>query len=209
MRGDGFRGATRKGRKVTCIAGLVEKGGRIVIGADSQATAGYNRFVECFPKVFLLGEMLVACAGSRRVNQLLKCGLQVPFHKPEVPVESYLVNDFMGSFRSLLGSNSWRWDDNGQSKIPDGSELLLGYRGRLFGVWHDFQIGEVKEGYLALGSGGQVARGALYANGHLVDGVRRIMNALEAAQNFDAGVGGPFLVLTLDPPKGRKAKREN
>lgn len=80
-------------------------------------------------------------------------------------------------------------------KAEVGGFFLVGFRGRLFAVESDYQVGEAVVSYQALGCGEQIARGSLFSSSHL-DSERRVRLALEAAEAHSAGGRGPFTVLS-------------
>ena len=74
-----------------------------------------------------------------------------------------------------------------------GGTFLVGYKGRLFAIYDDYQVAEMIDGYTSVGCGEQIANGVLYATrGQPPD--ERIRMALEAAEHLSAGVRGPFIV---------------
>jgi hypothetical protein len=86
--------------------------------------------------------------------------------------------------------------DGGYAKIElsqeEGGVFLVGYRGVLYEVSSDFQVGVPDCQFEAVGCGDQVARGALFASGAQKPRARLEL-ALKAAELFSAGVRGPFV----------------
>lgn len=78
----------------------------------------------------------------------------------------------------------------------EGGTFLVGVKGRLYAVYDDYQVATAADGFAAVGSGEQVALGALFAtDGAGLSPRRRVMSALAAAERFSAGVRGPFVCL--------------
>ena len=72
--------------------------------------------------------------------------------------------------------------------------FLVGVRGRLFAIYSDYQVAEEALDYMAVGSGEDIALGALYATADLGLSPRaRMRIALKAAARFKPGVNGPFV----------------
>jgi hypothetical protein len=83
----------------------------------------------------------------------------------------------------------------------EGGHFLVGVRGRLFEIESDYQVGESLDGYAAIGSGDDVALGALFATHHLgMSPEQRLTLALEAAQHHITSVRAPFLIECLEGP---------
>lgn len=174
---------------MTCIVGVVE-GNEVWIGGDSAGVGGYSLTVRADEKVFVNGPMVFGFTTSFRMGQLLRYALTVPDHDPRVEVERYMATTFVNAVRECLKTNGW-------ASVKDGSEIgghfLVGYRGILFSIQSDYQVGRAADGYDATGCAEDVARGALFATPEL-PAETRVRLALEAAERCSAGVRGPFLI---------------
>lgn len=175
---------------MTCIVGI-EHNGAVWIGADSAGTAGnMNQRIRADKKVFVKGEFIVGFCGSFRAGQLLTCNLDVPPQPAGVDDFTFLVNEFTAAVRKCF--EPLKLDDP-QSVYPN---FLFGYRGKLYGVEGDYQISRAEDKFDAMGSGADVAIGALHASKGL--GVKqRILSALEASAKNNAAVRPPFHVMKL------------
>ena len=177
---------------MTCIAGFVEQG-VVWMGADSAGVrSDYGSTVRADGKLFRKGPMLMGFTSSFRMGQLLRHALTVPDHDPRVPVDRYLTTTFIDAVRQCLTDNGWARKKDG---VEEGGCFLVGYRGRLFVVESDYQVGESVDGIAAAGCGYQIARGALYASP--MRGRARLLTALKAAEVYSAGVRRPFHILSL------------
>lgn len=177
---------------MTCIAGVVHRG-RVYIGGDSAGVGGYEITVRRDVKVFRNGPFVLGFTSSFRMGQLLAHA----FAPPPVPkkrgaLERYMVVDFVDALRATLKERGWAQVVNSQEQ---GGHFLVGVSGRLFHVESDFQVGEARDGYDAVGCGGEAARGALFATAHLKPEAR-VRMALRAAERLNAGVRGPFRVVS-------------
>ena len=85
-------------------------------------------------------------------------------------------------------------NDSGKN---EGGNFLVGYKGRLYEVQDDFSVLNSPVEGMAVGSGEQSARGSLYTTRGEWDAHRRILQALEAAENVAVGVKGPFVQMEL------------
>jgi ATP-dependent protease HslVU (ClpYQ) peptidase subunit len=85
--------------------------------------------------------------------------------------------------------------DTNSGKYPDLG-MLVGVKGRLYEFHSDFQFGRPRDGFTALGSGGDVAQGALYASAKRP--VReRLLTALNAAERYTTFVRAPFTIVSI------------
>ncbi len=177
---------------MTCIAGLVD-GRNVWIGGDSAGVAGLSLTVRRDPKVFRRGEFLFGATSSFRMIQLIQYSLDAPPQKTRQSVDAYLRTVFIDALRKCLS-------EGGYARKKDEAEtagtFLMGYRGRLFRVGNDYQVGEARDQYSAVGCGSDYALGSLYSTKGLPKG--RILTALRAAEHMSAGVRGPFVVRNVD-----------
>lgn len=176
---------------MTCIVGLVE-GNRVWMGGDSAGVGGYSLSVRTDAKVFINGPMIFGFTSSFRMGQLLRWALTVPDFDPRLDVEKYMSTAFINSVRACLKENGWASTKDGQER---GGVFLVGFRGRLFYVDEDYQVGCPLDPFDAVGCGHDIAKGALFATPHL-EALDRVQLALTAAERHSAGVRGPFRVLS-------------
>lgn len=179
---------------MTCIVGFVE-GDTVWIGGDSAGVGGYSLTVRADQKVFRNGAMLFGFTSSFRMGQLLRYALTIPDHDPRVDVDKYMATTFIDAVRECLKAHGWasKKDENER-----GGVFLVAYKGQLFRIDTDYQVGRPMDGFAAVGCGEDIALGALFASGHLT-GRDRADQALQAAERFSAGVRGPFCIEALLP----------
>ena len=177
---------------MTCIVGVPQGGGRVVMGADSAGLCDWDLTVRADAKVFTRGPFLMGFTSSFRMGQLLKYRLDVPEHPEGMADLEYLSTAFVDAVRECLGDGGWRKKEH---EREEGGTFLVGYRGRVYEVESDFQVGEPAAGYAACGCGARIALGALHALGVRVPPTERVRRALEAAEALSAGVRGPFVIL--------------
>ncbi|WP_416149491.1 hypothetical protein ACM26V_00380 [Salipaludibacillus sp. HK11] len=179
---------------MTCIVGIVGKDGRVHLGGDSAGVAGYSITVRADEKVFKKGEFIMGFTSSFRMGQLLRYKLDIPYHKPNVDTYEYMVTEFVESLRKCLKEGGFSKNDSGEES---GGTFLVGYKGDLFYVGDDFQVGRYSLSYGAVGCGQEIANGSLYSN---IDKepIERIKESLMAAQQFSGGVREPFVIVSTD-----------
>lgn len=177
---------------MTCIAAVAENG-NVWMGCDSAGVAGLTLKVRKDPKIYRVGEFLFGFTSSFRMGQLLGYKFLPPPQAEETCIEQYMATDFVDKLRETL-------KDGGYARDKDGEELggtfLVGYRGRIFRIGEDYQVGENVEPCDAVGCGEDLALGALHATrGRPPE--ERIQAALAAAEAFSAGVRAPFRLECL------------
>ena len=177
---------------MTCIVGLTHKG-TIYMGGDSAAVSGSKLEVLQVEKVFRKRGLLIGGSGSFRVMNLIRHSLELPEYDSRADPERWLVNVFASYVRKCLllaGSvNKDKTDDI-------DANVLIGIKGHLFTMEGDLNITQNREPFAAIGTGADVAMGAMFASKERVPQVR-IRLALKAAERFTTNVRAPFLIRKL------------
>lgn len=183
---------------MTCIVAIRDQGS-VLMGCDSAGVGGYARVNRVDPKIYRVGDMLIGFTTSFRMGQLLGYSLTLPKHHADVPIESYMATSFINAVRECLKAGGWAEKDKEQER---GGTFLVGYRGRIFAIEGDYQVGERVEPYDAVGCGFDLALGSLHTSERLgtYKARDRVQMALEAAAAFSAGVHGPFRFEELRAP---------
>lgn len=182
---------------MTCVAALVEKG-KIYMGADSAGVAGLTMRVRSDSKVFKVESdppMLMGVCGSFRVRDLLRYAFDPPAINTD-DLTAYMVREFVEAVRHLVHNAGVAAKEDNVEDMP--AEFIVGFRGRLFTIESDYQVGEQPEKYVAVGCGTDIAMGAFYATeGSRLAPKERVVRALKASARYSGGVCAPFSVLTL------------
>lgn len=178
---------------MTCIVGIVEKD-KVYIGGDSAGVGGLDITIRKDNKVFKVGEFVIGCTSSFRMIQLLRYSFNPPKQeKKKSDVYEYMCTVFVNSLRKTFTKGGFL---KKSEEVETGGVFLVGYRGRLFRIEEDYQVGESIDLYDACGCGESYAKGALrimveqdylYAN-------QLIIKALETATYFSGGVRPPFII---------------
>lgn len=179
---------------MTVIVGLKEKG-KIYMGADSASIGGWRLTKSKEPKLFKVGGLLIGLSGSPRISQALKYSFKPPDHPYRMPNEEYMITLFVDAVRKRL-------KDAGCEKIENSVEefgrsvFLIGYKGELYSLWSNFQIGTSRRSYSAIGCGEEFAYGALFClDKYDMTPREKIKQALMAANEHSAGVSPPFTYM--------------
>lgn len=178
---------------MTCIVGLVHKE-KVYIGGDSAGVGGYSLSNRADEKIFHNKDFIMGFTTSFRMGQLLRFKFIPPYHKPEKSTYEYMVVDFVEEVRQCLKDGGYASNDKGEEI---GGTFLVGYKGELFTIEADYQVGRQIEGYDAVGCGSEIAKGSLYSTS-VLDPEERVKQALQASENFSAGVRGPFHIISTE-----------
>lgn len=173
---------------MTCIVAVTD-GTRVTMGGDSAGVSGWDMTVRADEKVFTIGPMVVGFTTSFRMGQLLRYRLKLPDHPDGMADHEYLSTQFVDAVRTCLKEGGYARVD---SNREEGGTFLVGYRGAIWQVASDFQVGRSQCEFDACGCGADYAIGALA----ILKGRprQRTERALEVAAQFSAGVRGPFVV---------------
>lgn len=175
---------------MTCIVGLVCEG-VVWIGADSLTTNPYGiTAINTYPKLFRSGDFLIACTGSQRIGEIMQHVFEPPACETR-NISQYMVRDFVATMQECMDKA------NAKEEFKESeSAFLVGFKGRLFCVKCKYGVEEPTCGYEALGSGGEVALGVLWATRETPP-MSRVELALEASAAHNAYVGKPFVIESI------------
>jgi len=176
---------------MTCIVGIAQSG-NVYIGGDSAAVGeGHSLVVRADRKVFRNGNFVMGFTSSFRMGQLLAFGFSPPAPRNGMDTMEYMVTDFIDAARVRMKVGGYA---RTKDSADEGGTFLVGYKGRLFHIACDFQVGESTHGFDACGAGDQLALGSLRSTREWTNPRERIMEALSTAQAFSAVVRGPFFI---------------
>ena len=183
---------------MTCGVGIVENGS-VFLGYDSMASTNWVSHNSQSKRPIQKGEMVFLIAGSPRIAQLIEFTLSLPKHPDDYSVEGYMVTFVVDALRQCFLDGGHVKKENEEEAFD--SHLLIGYRGHLFTIGSDFQVLETRDGYAAVGSGQEVALGALFATAGRSPS-HRLLHALEAASYHTPFVRGPYHFLEVKNEPG-------
>lgn len=220
---------------MTCIVGMVGSAGygtnepRVMLGGDSAGTsldAGKeHQITEASSKVYRVGAAVYGVMGSSRVADVIRYEVAPRFgwhldgdeiahgsaaHRAnEIVVAQFipLLIERLQVAKALMTRD--------RHKAMNG-HLLLGLRGHLFWIGSDFAVSEPVDGFYAIGTGRDVALGALHAQSTAWAGtpfrdrpqVLVLGSALEAAAYYVPSVRGPFSYVVTTPYDAQEARQD-
>lgn len=175
---------------MTCIAAIAHEG-CVFMAADSAGVGGLRLDVRRDRKIYTLGAFILGFTTSFRFAQIVGYALVPPAHPEGMDCHRYMATLFVDALRAALKSGGWAETKDGRET---GGTFIVGYRGAIFTIYDDYQVAEDACDFAAVGSGGDVARGAMHATQgqHPHD---RLNTALTAAEALNAGVRGPFVIV--------------
>lgn len=178
---------------MTSIAAIVDEDGTVWVGGDSAGVSSrYSLEVRNDPKVFINGPFIVGFTTSFRMGQLLHYSFVPPKHPKKMDIDSYMNTIFIDAVRKCMKAGGYSSVNN---NTEEGGCFIVGYRGRLFIIDNDFQVGMPHAPYTAVGCGHDLCKGSLHATqGTNIESQTRVRMALEAAEQFSGGVRRPFVI---------------
>jgi hypothetical protein len=110
-------------------------------------------------------------------------------------IMTYMHTIFIDSIRKCFNIGGFATNENGEES---GGQFLIGYKGNLFKIHNDYQIGISINNYEAIGCGEQFCLGSLYSTENMNLSIEeRIILALKSAEQFHAAVHCPFIIKSI------------
>jgi ATP-dependent protease HslVU (ClpYQ) peptidase subunit len=187
---------------VTVVVGIRGRKG-VLLAGDSQASTPWSNRKVADSKTFAISELVaIAYCGSARLGNLLT------YHTDGLDDPPLGRDEHRWAVRDFIPFVRWVAEEHGYLEIHHNAEtlgdaaFLLAVRGRLFTVDTDMQVAEHRLPYDALGSGDDVAIGAMHSQLGDQDGPvedRRLervaSHAIAAASEFTNFVGGDLTTV--------------
>lgn len=182
---------------MTCVVGLVHKG-KVFMGGDSISIDGWSSFDTAnSDKVFVVDNFIYAIAGSWRIRDIMQHAFTPPEHNPEHSDDKYMKLTYVQALAKCFEDNKFLTLKDGVMEIQDVG-LLIGYKGKLYKLNGDMAMLRCPDWGASEGIGYQASTAVLYALRNMVkDPTRRALISLEAAEQTNASVRRPFVVLSL------------
>jgi ATP-dependent protease HslVU (ClpYQ) peptidase subunit len=186
----------------TCIVALVDKG-KIIIGGDSAGTNSFSlrSTIRKDKKVFMRqkgkDKWVFGFTTSYRMGQLVQYVLDLPVYDESMDLHQFMVTKFVPALRTCFQGGGF---ENKKEERVSGGSFIVGFKGTLFVIQSDYQVAIASEPYTAVGCGESIALGALSAltatNSKLTP-EKKLRIALEAAEQYSAGVRAPFHFVSI------------
>ena len=185
---------------MTCIVAIAQNG-TVYMGSDHAASDDKTGWIlsRKEPKCFKVGQYGIAFTDSFRMGQILQYSWNPPKYTPTKTnsgLDKFMRTKFIDSVKAAFKDNGY--GSIGSSSDEDtGGIFIVGLEGRIFTIDEDFHVGENVVNYMAEGSGGQIALGALHATKNQKNPRLRIKAALEAATEFNMSVAAPYTYIQI------------
>lgn len=181
---------------MTCIVSYKSKG-KVYIGGDSAESAGNFIAVRADKKVFKIKNILIGYAGSFRCAQLVKFSFVPPSHPKTMSSHAYMCSLFIPELQKVFEKhNIFPSDDKTVSEL----QLLIGYKGEVYLMDFDFNIGIPSDCYSSIGASNEVALGAMFVLNSQQNNLspeEMITVALEASVKFTTSVKPPYTIMSI------------
>lgn len=184
---------------MTCIVGIEKRTG-VTLGADSLSSNWYTKSVDNTAKLVALkgGKLGIGLTTSWRAINLVTFELEDKLGdlpKTKADAHKWLVTSFVPTLRELFKTSGY---SEVQNNVETGATALIGLKGQLFALQSDYSVVTPSEGIASVGSGQQVALGAMHAAQHFYKYAEPVLRqGLLAAATFIPTVGGTFHYLEV------------
>jgi len=184
---------------MTCIVAIAQ-GGTVYMGSDHAASDDKSGWIlsRKDPKVFKVGQYGIAFTDSFRMGQILQYSWVPPKYtstKTNSGLDKFMRTKFIDSVKQAFKDSGF--GTIGGSEEDTGGIFIVGIEGRIFTIDEDFHVGENVVNYMAEGSGGMFALGALHATKNQKNPRMRLKAALEASAEFSMSVAPPFTYIQV------------
>jgi len=189
---------------MTTVVGLC-RGGKVWIAADNQVNFGSLRIEVPGQKVFKFADLIFGVSGDSYNQQVLLTHAGTVKRLPEMTDYRYIVAA-VDTWREALNMVEASTTDEGKRYISSGA--LIGYKGNLYILCSDFSVIPIDRGYHAIGSGGEVALGALEALRSMTTKPENLLSqVIGIAAMHDVWTGNSYTILS-DGDEQTEAKRQ-
>lgn len=179
---------------MSCVIGLEHKG-RVWIGGDSASVTHTTLQRPKQKKVFRVGAFLVGSVHSHRGHDIIEHADSMKKLKPPArQLDSFMRTKFVDELRGCLTEKGHATKKDNEEET--GTNLLVGIAARLYWIASDYSVVDFADGFTSIGSGSDVALGALAMTKHWKSPRKRIIRALETVARYNVYVCEPFTVMS-------------
>ena len=143
----------------------IQGDGWSVLGCDSRLSDEHGRFqIAKTPKIVENNGVLIAGCGSSRASNVLHYGYVQPKPTIKEDLNVYMTQKFIPAMRKNFVDAGIDMKEDGEVAQIDGG-FLISVKGQVFSVSEDYSWDTDVRNVYVMGSGGDVALGALAALG--------------------------------------------
>ena len=179
---------------------------RVVLGADKQVSYGNNKDHSSTKiwEVAGLSGAVMGGVGSARASQIIQYADIVDKNAlNSEPTIEFIIRSLAPTICATLDANGVPCDvpTDPETGVRAGcvmmpNAFLFAYKDRAWMIWHDLSVTEIEQ-YFAIGSGAEVAKGALFAT-QGQNPFERIVTAIDAASEATIGVDDGIDLLVTE-----------
>lgn len=188
---------------MTCCIAYKLKNKGVVLVADTAGTDGDdNQVTRADLKLCKIGDFMLAIAGSFRLRDVLMYDFSIPKKANNISIDKYMRTKFINAFRDTCVEKGLvkKNDDTNEEELL--GEVLVCYKDKVYKIEVDFQVGESIDNFTVIGSGEQIALGALSIlekekiGAFSVRNIKKtLFNILEITSKYKSSVRGPFVSI--------------
>lgn len=188
---------------MSLIVAVKDSSNCTIVGSDSRVTWGntisYRPLNEPKAQKHIAAPMIIGSTGSGVVNNAIYTFLKRAKHVTQKKVKpdyllDYAIEEFYTYLKEYLGKRGQLKTVDGAMRLP--GSLLMAYMGQVVTIDTAGAVYGMSGNFTAIGSGDEVALGALEATRHMsLSTVKRVRLALKAASKHCPGVGAPFNIF--------------
>ena len=176
---------------------------RVILGSDKQSSIGSTKDHTC-TKIWQVPDLpgaLMGSVGSARVSQIIQYAYVIDKNafKTE-PTTEFVITALGPTILNALKLNGIDLDPGEGANLPImPNAFIFAYKDKAWMIWNDLSVTEIND-YLAIGSGSDVANGALFATKGK-NPFERIITAIDAAADSTLFVDNGVDLLATIPYK--------
>ena len=179
----------------------IQGDGWSVMGCDSRLSDEHGRFqIAKTPKIVDNNGVLIGGCGSSRASNVLHYGYVQPKPTIKEDLNTYMTQKFIPAMRKNFVDAGIDMKEDGDVAQIDGG-FIISVKGQVFSVSEDYSWDTDVRNVYVMGSGGDVALGALAALGvekvnTIKEAERMIRKAISIAIQYDNMCSQPIHIFT-------------
>ena len=179
----------------------IQGDGWSVMGCDSRLSDEHGRFqIAKTPKIVDNNSILIGGCGSSRASNVLHYGYVQPKPTIKEDLNTYMTQKFIPAMRKNFVDAGIDMKEDGDVAQIDGG-FIISVKGQIFSVSEDYSWDTDVRNVYVMGSGGDVALGALAALGvekvnTIKEAERMIRKAISIAIQYDNMCSQPIHIFT-------------
>lgn len=174
---------------MTTVIGLQHPNGCILV-ADSLIMDGAGRkYVHPeMKKLAERGNFVVGTSGDWQFCEVIqhRWNPPTPVAKDKKDLYGFMINKVVPTLRQCLIENGYNFDESADKKDGERFHILVAVCGYIFDIDEQLSVTMSNDGVYAIGSGGDIALGALHAGADAYQ-------AMEIAAKLSAYTAAPFI----------------